>query len=53
MVVDNELVRHMADPHNYGNLEEPDAVGIGENPENGEKVIIYLKVAEEGEAPRI
>jgi len=53
MVVDEELVRHMADPYNYGNLEDADAVGIGENPENGEKVIIYLKVAEEEGRVRI
>ena len=53
MVVDEELVQHMANPHNYGSLEEPDAVGIGENPENGEKVIIYLDVAEEEGRPRI
>ena len=50
--VDRELVEHMANPHNYGSMEDADAVGIGENPENGEKVIIYLKV-EEGEIPRI
>ena len=54
MEVDRELVEHMANPNNYGSLEEPDAVGIGENPENGEKVIIYLRVAEEeGRSPRI
>ncbi len=53
MVVDRELVEHMANPHNYGILEDADAVGIGENPENGEKVIVYLKVEENEGAPRI
>jgi nitrogen fixation NifU-like protein len=53
MEVDRELVEHMANPHNYGSLEDPDAIGIGENPENGEKVIIYLKVEEENGTPRI
>jgi len=45
--VDRELIEHMSNPQNYGTLEDPDAIGIGENPENGEKVIIYLRVAEE------
>ncbi len=53
MVVDEELVRHMADPYNYGSLEDADAIGIGENPQNGEKVIIYLKVEEKEGSPRI
>ncbi len=51
--VDDELIQHMANPHNYGNLEDADAIGIGENPDNGEKVIIYLKVDEEEGAPKI
>jgi nitrogen fixation NifU-like protein len=51
--VNDELVQHMANPNNYGSLEEPDAIGIGENPENGEKVIIYLKVDESDGAERI
>jgi nitrogen fixation NifU-like protein len=53
MEVDRELVEHMANPHNYGSLEDADAIGIGENPENGEKVIIYLKVKEGESGPRI
>jgi len=51
--VDAELIAHMSDPKNYGTLENADAVGIGENPENGEKVIIHLRVAEGGESPLI
>ncbi|WP_456450375.1 iron-sulfur cluster assembly scaffold protein [Hydrogenimonas sp.] len=35
---------HMMNPRNYGKLENPDATGIGKNPENGEMVIVYLKV---------
>ena len=49
--VDRELIEHMANPNNYGTLDNADAVGIGENPQNGEKVIIYLKV-DESEAGR-
>jgi nitrogen fixation NifU-like protein len=51
--VDRELVEHMANPNNYGSMEDPDAIGIGENPENGEKVIIYLRVEEKEGAPFI
>jgi nitrogen fixation NifU-like protein len=51
--VDAELIAHMSDPKNYGRLEEPDAIGIGENPENGEKVIIYLRIIQEENIPQI
>jgi len=42
--VDSELIGHMANPNNYGRIEDADSIGIGENPENGEKVIIYINV---------
>ncbi len=44
--MDREIIDHMIEPKNYGTMDDPDAVGIGENPENGEKVIVYLKVGE-------
>ncbi len=44
--INDELIQHMANPNNYGSLDEPDSMGIGENPQNGEKVIIYIKVNE-------
>ncbi len=44
MKIDNELIEHMSNPNNYGRFENPDSIGIGENPLNGEKVIIYLNV---------
>ena len=44
MEIDSELIGHMSNPNNYGRLDEPDSIGIGENPLNGEKVIIYLNV---------
>jgi nitrogen fixation NifU-like protein len=47
MELDEELIEHMSNPKNYGLIEDADAIGIGENPQNGEKVIIYLKVKEE------
>lgn len=51
--VDEELIEHMSNPQNYGALENPDAMGIGENPENDEKVIITLRVSRESESLRI
>jgi len=42
--VDAVLIEHMSNPKNYGTLVQADAIGIGENPENGEKVIIHLRV---------
>jgi len=46
--VDQELIEHMSNPKNYGSIEYADAMGIGENPNNGEKVIIYLRVTNDG-----
>jgi len=51
--LDQEIIDHMANPKNYGNMEQADAIGIGENPENGEKVIIYLRVNREEDQPVI
>ena len=51
--VDAELIEHMSNPKNYGTLENADAIGIGENPENGEKVIIHLHVTEQEGEPFI
>ena len=44
--VDAQLIEHMMEPKNYGPMQYADSEGIGKNPENGEKVVIYLKVAE-------
>jgi len=51
MNVDAQLIEHMMNPKNYGTLAGNNAEGIGKNPENGEKVAIYLRVAtdEDGE----
>ena len=51
--LDQEIIEHMANPRNYGSMEQADAIGIGENPENGEKVIIQLRVNDEGDQPVI
>ena len=44
--VDAQLIEHMMEPKNYGSMQDADSEGIGKNPENGEKVVIYLKVKE-------
>jgi len=46
MNADEQLMTHMMNPQNYGEIENSDATGMGKNPLNGEKVAIYLKVKE-------
>ncbi len=46
--LDREIIGHMANPNNYGRIEDADSIGIGENPLNGEKVILYINVAKDG-----
>jgi len=47
MSMDAQLIEHMMEPKNYGTLECADAQGIGKNPENGEKVAIYIRVGKD------
>jgi len=42
-----EIIEHMSNPKNYGRIDDADSIGIGENPQNGEKVIVYLKIKDE------
>ena len=44
MNVDAQLIEHMMNPKNYGTLTGANTQGIGKNPENGEKVAVYLRV---------
>ena len=53
IAVDDEIINHMANPNNYGRIENPSSIGIGENPLNGEKVIIYIDVEKEDESYKI
>ncbi len=53
MNVDAQLIEHMMNPKNYGTLEGSNAEGIGKNPENGEKVAIYLKVGTDENEPYV
>lgn len=51
--IDTQLIEHMMEPKNYGSMGDPDSEGIGKNPANGEKVIIYLRVDDTNSSPRI
>ncbi len=53
MSMDVRLVEHMMNPKNYGTLEASDAQGIGKNPDNGEKVAIYIRVGKDETDPYI
>ena len=53
MSMDVRLVEHMMNPKNYGTLEVSDAQGIGKNPDNGEKVAIYIRVGKDETDPYI
>ncbi len=47
MSMDAQLIEHMMNPKNYGTLEYADTQGIGKNPENGEKVAVYMRVGKD------
>ena len=47
MSMDAQLIEHMMNPKNYGALEYADTQGIGKNPENGEKVAVYIRVGKD------
>jgi len=51
--MDTQLIEHMMNPKNYGTLERADAQGIGKNPDNGEKVAIYIRVGKDETDPYI
>ena len=53
MNVDAQVIEHMMNPKNYGTLKNADSEGIGKNPENGEKVAIYLHIGKDEEEPYI
>ena len=53
MSMDKQLIEHMMNPKNYGTLEGTDAQGIGKNPENGEKVAIYIRVGRDEDEPYV
>ena len=51
--VDAQLIEHMMEPKNYGSMQNADSEGIGKNPENGEKVVIYLRVGKKDREPMV
>ncbi len=44
----DRLREHAREPHHYGPLEDADVVLEGGNPECGDVVTVYLKLAEDG-----
>ena len=53
MSMDAQLIEHMMNPKNYGTLESADTQGIGKNPENGEKVAIYIRMGKDESEPYV
>jgi nitrogen fixation NifU-like protein len=51
--MDAQLIEHMMSPKNYGTLAAANSEGIGKNPENGEKVAIYLRIMNDEESPYV
>jgi nitrogen fixation NifU-like protein len=44
--VTNEILEHMMDPKNYGQMENPSCVGMGVDTKTGEFALIYLDLDE-------
>ncbi len=53
MEMDAMVLEHMMNPKNYGSLPTANAEGMGKNPQNGEKVAVYMHVKEDEEKPYI
>jgi len=53
MSMDAMVLDHMMNPKNYGTLPLANAEGMGKNPQNGEKVVIYIHVKEDEIKPYI
>jgi nitrogen fixation NifU-like protein len=51
--MDAQLIEHMMNPQNYGTLEYADTHGLGKNPENGEKVAIYMRIGKDENKPYV
>lgn len=53
MSIDAALIEHMMHPNHYGALEDADTQGMGKNPDNGEKVVIYMNIGTDEEIPYV
>ncbi len=53
MTVDTQVIEHMMNPKNYGNVAGSNAEGMGKNPQNGEKVLVYMRVMNNEEQPYV
>ena len=53
MNADAMLIEHMMSPKNYGKIAYKNGEGIGKNPQNGEKVVVYMHIKEDEPVPYI
>ncbi len=53
MNADAMLIEHMMSPKNYGKIAYKNSEGIGKNPQNGEKVVVYMHIKEDEPVPYI
>jgi nitrogen fixation NifU-like protein len=53
MSMDAKLIEHMMNPKNYGELKNSDTQGMGKNPDNGEKVVVYMHIGTDEEVPYV
>jgi nitrogen fixation NifU-like protein len=53
MSMDAMVLDHMMNPKNYGTLVRTNGEGIGKNPQNGEKVVMYIHVKDDEAKPYI
>jgi nitrogen fixation protein NifU and related proteins len=44
----DEILEHYRNPHNFGTLDEPDAVSEGANPLCGDRITLMLGVSDDG-----
>jgi nitrogen fixation NifU-like protein len=44
----DEILEHYRQPHNFGTLDEPDAMYEGNNPLCGDRITMMLSLAEDG-----
>ena len=44
----DEILEHYRNPHNFGTLDEPDAVSEGANPLCGDRITLMLGISEAG-----
>jgi len=49
----DEILEHYRNPHNFGTLDEPDAVSEGANPLCGDRITLMLGISETGSVEEV